>query len=76
MVTAGFDPLVDEGDAYAARLMAAGVEVDAVRLDGQIHGFVGLWRVIPDGSEVLETMTRWIGAATGDGRASNPRVVG
>lgn len=76
VVTAGFDPLVDEGDAYAARLMAAGVEVDAVRLDGQIHGFVGLWRVIPDGSEVLETMTRWIGAATGDGRASNPRVVG
>ena len=39
VVTAGFDPLRDEGEAYAARLRAAGVRTIARRHDGYIHGF-------------------------------------
>ena len=40
VLTAGFDPLRDEGRAYAAKLEAAGVPVVDRCYDGQIHGFI------------------------------------
>jgi acetyl esterase len=40
LVTAEFDPLRDEGRAYAERLRAAGVTVEHVHLDDQLHGFL------------------------------------
>ena len=38
--TAGFDPLKDEADAYAARLIEAGVEAKLIDYPGMIHGFM------------------------------------
>jgi acetyl esterase len=40
IVTAEFDPLRDEGEAYADALNAAGTEATAVRYDGLIHDFM------------------------------------
>lgn len=42
VVTAGFDPLIDEGKAYADAMRAAGVQVEYVCEDGLIHGFANM----------------------------------
>ena len=47
VVTAEFDPVRDEGDAYAEALRRAGVRVEHRCYDGIIHGFVGFAAVIP-----------------------------
>ncbi|MEQ8349202.1 MAG: alpha/beta hydrolase [Sneathiellaceae bacterium] len=63
IVTAGFDPLRDEGRAYADRLRDAGVPVTYKCFDGQIHGFFTMGRVIPEADAGIRLMAEGAKAA-------------
>jgi acetyl esterase/lipase len=54
--TAEFDPLRDEGEAYAARLAHAGVRVRYTCHEGMIHHFYGMAGVIPYARTALRTV--------------------
>jgi acetyl esterase len=46
IITAGFDPLRDEGEQYAGRLRDAGVMVDYACYGGMVHGFLGMGKLL------------------------------
>jgi acetyl esterase len=58
--TAGFDPLRDEGHAYADALDKAGVQVHRRCYDDQVHGFFGMG-VLPGGLDIITEMSRQMG---------------
>jgi acetyl esterase len=49
VLTAGYDPLRDEGRAYANRLIDAGIKTTYVNYPGTIHGFFSLTRFLSQG---------------------------
>jgi acetyl esterase len=51
--TAEFDPMRDEGNAYASKLLAAGVGVEHVCHDGMIHNFHAMGAILPQARLVL-----------------------
>jgi acetyl esterase/lipase len=67
VVTAGFDPLRDEGDAYARRLREAGVRVDTICYGGMIHGFVPMGRLIETGNRAVAHAAASLRQAFGTG---------
>jgi len=69
VVIAGYDPLADEGAAYAQRLSDAGVPVTLARYDGQMHGFLTMGAIIPTGAaamnEAIEHLRTALGSPSG-----------
>ena len=63
--TAEFDPMRDEGNAYAERLAAAGVAVEHHCHDGMIHNFHAMGAVLPQGRRVLKRIGDQIRRAVG-----------
>ena len=47
VLTAEYDPLRDQGEAYARRLAEAGVPAEIVRADGVFHGYFGMQKFLP-----------------------------
>ncbi len=60
IVTGGFDPLVDDGAGYAQKLQDAGVPVQHRHFAGQVHAFVNLTKVVPDGTLALREIAAWL----------------
>ena len=65
IVTAGFDPLRDEGRDYAARLKKAGVPVEFTEYEGMVHGFAFMADAFPEGKSLLDRMGRATKTALG-----------
>jgi acetyl esterase len=56
VLTAEFDPLQSEGEAYAARLSSAGIPCRAHRYSGMIHGFVSFGGLLPQADRAIGEM--------------------
>jgi acetyl esterase len=54
VITAGYDPLLDEGRAYADKLRAAGVEVQYREYADMVHGFLLFGGVLDTANEAVE----------------------
>jgi acetyl esterase len=65
VITAEFDPLRDEGEAYAARLREEGIATVLQRYDGVTHGFFGMPTVIEKGRRAIAEASVALRAAIG-----------
>jgi acetyl esterase len=63
VLTAEYDPLRDEGEAYAARLSADGVPVASRRFAGQMHGFLALVNILPGSADAISYVAAELRAA-------------
>lgn len=54
VITAECDPLRDEGEAYATRLVEFGVAAKTHRYEGMCHAFMQLAQLVPDGKAAIE----------------------
>jgi len=62
VLTAGADPLRDEGDEYATRLKEAGVNVAYKHFPGQFHGFFTMGKLLNQANVAVTEIAAWLKA--------------
>jgi len=62
VLTAGADPLRDEGDEYAERLKQAGVAVTHRSFPGQFHGFFTMGKLLQQANVAAAEIGSWLKA--------------
>jgi acetyl esterase len=65
VLTAGFDPLVDEGSEYAERMRTDGVQVEYRNYPDMVHGFITMGRVLDTANAALADCARALKKAWG-----------
>jgi acetyl esterase len=65
VLTAEFDPLRDQGEAYAVALEEAGCTVEARRYDGVFHGFFGMRDILDPARDAFDDVTKALRKALG-----------
>lgn len=60
VITAEYDPLCDEGEAYADAMAKAGVPVTKSRYDGAIHGFYQFYPALEQGQQAIAESCKWL----------------
>ena len=65
VISAEYDPLRDQDEAYGARLQQEGVATQIVRAPGLIHGFFGLQAFMPPAQEAWDTTVNALREAFG-----------
>ena len=72
VVTAALDPLRDEGRAYAAKAIEAGVQVTYREVPGTIHGFASYRRAIPSAAADVDAILQVARAVVEEALAAAP----
>ncbi|WP_204112782.1 alpha/beta hydrolase [Shimia biformata] len=60
IVAGGHDPLWDDAQGYGDKLHAAGVDVTRLNYPGQVHAFMSLTKVIPQGDHAITACADWL----------------
>jgi len=63
VITAEFDPLRDEGEAYARRLDGFDVPVELHRFEGMVHGFVGMDALVPEADAAMARIAAFLSSS-------------
>ncbi|MBK3493839.1 alpha/beta hydrolase [Viridibacillus sp. YIM B01967] len=63
IITAEYDPLRDEGEAYAKKLQEANIPVQLKRYDGVIHGFFSMAGLLEEGADAIKLVSTTLSKA-------------
>lgn len=72
VLTAGYDPLADEGAAYARALEKAGVRTTFLHMSDQMHGFITMSKVVRAAEAALDIMGGALARALADATPRQP----